>query len=638
MNDPESGEDALRRARSVLSASPVAVAQCSSTLRYVWVSQRYADWLGVSPEEIIGHKLDEVLGRDCLLSMRPHIDAALAGREATGEALVTHKRLGPRWIKVECVPTFGAAAAADGWIEAITDITERRRTEACFRENQDTLQSFYDSSPFFMGLVELRDETLIMLNANRALTCALGTTPEELAQRPVDELSGPDEARLWADKYREARREGAPVRFEYVHRMPSGNRWLSATVAFVGQGPQGQPRFSFVAEETTAQKQVVEALKEANRSKDEFLAMLGHELRNPLSPIATAVHMLKLQGNEQSAKTVAVIDRQVQYLIRLVDDLLDVSRVTRGNLEMKKRLLRLQDVVAKGAELAMPLIEQRRHHLDVRLQAPDLRLNGDEARLAQVVSNLLNNSAKYTEPGGEISVEARRERTQIVLTVSDTGIGISADLLPEVFDLFTQGRQAADRARGGLGIGLTIVRSLVDLHGGTVEAESAGPGQGSLFTVRLPAATEEPAAVQFDRAGPHALAKVSTRVLAVDDNEDALDLMAELIRDAGHEVVTAKDGPSALRAMETFHPDVAVLDIGLPVMDGYELAGRIRAQLGAHAPRLIALTGYGQDSDRARAREAGFAEHLTKPVDVGRLLDTLDGARGPSVRVRRFDG
>jgi CheY-like chemotaxis protein/anti-sigma regulatory factor (Ser/Thr protein kinase) len=310
-------------------------------------------------------------------------------------------------------------------------------------------------------------------------------------------------------------------------------------------------------------------------------------------------------------------------LVGLVDDLLDVSRITRGQIQVKKRLLRLQDVVAKGAEMAMPLVEQRRHHLDVRLPDSELRLNGDEGRLAQVIANLLTNAAKYTDPGGHITVEAHRQGNEIVLVVKDTGIGITPELLPHVFDVFTQERQAADRARGGLGIGLTIVRNLVELHGGTVQAESEGVGKGSVFTVRLPAATEEPAAIEFSSV-VEPVTRASRRVLVVDDNEDALDLLAEVLRSAGHVVMTAKDGPTALGAAKEFHPDIAILDIGLPVMDGYELAGRMRVELGKDVPRLIALTGYGQDSDRARAREAGFAEHLTKPVDVGCLLGALD--------------
>jgi PAS domain S-box-containing protein len=626
MGDPETATAGLRRAETILSVLPVAAAQCSSAMRYLWVSQRYAEWLGAPRDQIIGHSIAEVMGTECLQGMRPHVDAALAGKSTERDAEVVNKRMGRRWIHVDCVPTFDPSGAPDGWIESIADITEQRRIEQSLQENRRAIQSFYDNSPFFMGLAELDGDSITLLSTNQALARALGTTPEEMVNRHADDVGTPEEVRFWVQSYQKSGLDGAPVQFEYQHPTPAGPRWYRATVALVGRDMK--PRFSFVAEEITEQRNAAEALLKANRSKDEFLAMLGHELRNPLSPIVTALQLLKGRGDGQYGKTLEIVERQVQYLIRLVDDLLDVSRITRGMIQMKKRLLRLQDVVAQGVEIAMPLLEQRRHHLEVRLPSPQLRLNGDEGRLAQVVSNLLTNAAKYTDPGGYITVEAHRDGGELVLTVKDTGIGISRDLLPHVFDMFTQERQAADRSRGGLGLGLTIVRNLVELHGGSVRAESEGLGRGSVFTVRLPVAAEEPAAIELPSSN-ELVARASKRILLVDDNEDALELLAEVLRDAGHVVTTAKDGPTALEAVKTFHADVAILDIGLPVMDGYELAGRLRAELGEATPRLIALTGYGQESDRRRARQAGFAEHLTKPIDGSRLLGALVAA--PSV-------
>jgi PAS domain S-box-containing protein len=374
--------------------------------------------------------------------------------------------------------------------------------------------------------------------------------------------------------------------------------------------------------DVTAQKATEQALREASRAKDEFLALLGHELRNPLAPIVTAVKLLKLRGNGQIGKTLEVVERQVQHLVRLVDDLLDVSRITRGQIHIKRQPLLLSNVVAEGIEMAMPLVERRAHHLSVRMEGDDLWVSGDESRLIQVVANLLTNAAKYTDPGGHITVETFREDGELVLRVTDDGIGIAASLLPRVFDLFAQGPQATDRAVGGLGIGLTIVRSRVAMHGGRVEVASDGPGRGSVFTVRLPASVGIPASPL-----PHARPAANLarhRILIVDDNEDALDLLCEVLRAAGHEVVTATDGPGALNAVKGFDADVAILDIGLPVMDGYELAGRMRAALGERMPFLVALTGYGQDADRARARDAGFAVHLTKPIEPDRLLEAIE--------------
>jgi PAS domain S-box-containing protein len=623
MIERESEEGESAGAESVLAAMPIAVAQCSSAMRFVWVSQRYADWIEVPREQIVGRSIVEVLGAECLEHMRAHVDAALAGRPTEREAEVQHRGRGPRWVHIDCVPTFDASGAPDGWIETLTDVTERRRAEGCLRASQSILQSFYDSTPYYMGIVELEGETLRFRSCNRALARELGVPPERLVGRSADEFGTSEQIRVWLDKYQQARREGAPVEFEYQHQTPLGTRWVRATAAYVGEDDRGRARFSFVAEEVTERKKILEALRDANRSKDEFLAMLGHELRNPLSPIVTALELLKLRGDAPYRKTLEIVDRQVQYLVRLVDDLLDVSRVTRGQIAIEKRLLRLQDVVAQGAEMAMPLIAQRRHRLEVHLPSADLRLSGDEGRLAQVVGNLLTNAAKYTEPGGHIVVEGERRGANLELVVRDDGIGIAPDLLPFVFDPFVQGR-VADRSRGGLGIGLTIVRNLVELHGGTVRAESAGPGRGSAFTVRLPAELGEPPAVHVPGWSPPTEAQHSRRVLVVDDNEDALALLGEVLRGAGNLVVTAREGAAALEVLRTFPAEVAILDIGLPGMDGYELAQRMREQLGPSVPRLIALTGYGQEMDRARALAAGFAQHLTKPVDIERLLGALE--------------
>jgi hypothetical protein len=398
-----------------------------------------------------------------------------------------------------------------------------------------------------------------------------------------------------------------------------GSRFMASVVLTALYRPDGGLRgFAKVTRDLTEQM-VGRAAQEANRAKDEFLAMLGHELRNPLAPIVTALEIMKLRG-EHSSKEQQVIERQVNHLIHLVDDLLDVSRIARGTVHLDKRPLRVRDVVTRAVEIAMPLLEQRTHHLALHFPGVEQRVDGDEERLVQVVTNLLTNAAKYTAPGGHVGVSVRPEDGDVALVIEDDGIGIGAELLPHVFEPFTQAPQSADRARGGIGVGLTIVSKLVEMHGGSVSAASEGLGKGSVFTVRLPASTKEEAAVA---ASPRITPSVSRWVLVVDDNEDALEMVGDVLRAAGHTVATAKDGPTALDVMKNFSADVAVLDIGLPVMDGYELAREIRRAFGNAAPRLIALTGYGQASDRARSREEGFAEHLTKPVDVGRLLQTI---------------
>ncbi|MCU1280782.1 MAG: Histidine kinase, partial [bacterium] len=362
----------------------------------------------------------------------------------------------------------------------------------------------------------------------------------------------------------------------------------------------------------------------ASRAKDEFLAMLGHELRNPLSPIVTALELMKLRGG-QTSKEQVVIERQVTHLVRLVDDLLDISKITRGKVELRRETVEVSEVLAKAVEMASYLLEQRSHQLSIDVE-PGLRWHGDPVRLAQVVSNLLTNAARYTEVGGHIWLAAAADGHEVVISVKDNGIGLAPEMLPRVFDLFFQGKRNVDRAEGGLGIGLTLVKNLVALHGGTIAALSEGLGRGSVFVIRLPAATDAAALESPQRAAAAAttLAMAARRrVLVVDDNEDAAELLSEMLRTVGHEVAVANDPLAALAVAKEFQPDVAVLDIGLPVMDGYELAAKMRESRSAHGCRMIALTGYGQDHDRVRSEAAGFAEHLVKPVDMGKLLSLV---------------
>ena len=369
---------------------------------------------------------------------------------------------------------------------------------------------------------------------------------------------------------------------------------------------------------------LLRAAQEANRTKDEFLAMLGHELRNPLAPMVTALQLLRLRGEEPPPREIEVIERQVSHLVRLVDDLLDVSRITRGTVVLKREELELASVVHQALELAGPLLEQRSHHVDVSVPSEGFRIMGDPSRLAQTVANLLTNAAKYTDSGGHIAITAARKGDEVTLSVTDSGIGIDPVLLPRVFEMFVQGPQAGDRARGGLGLGLALVQRLVEAHGGRVSAHSDGAGKGSTFTVVLPTAERARAASGTDvseSTAPAVREKVNAPILVVDDNRDAADLVAESLRAYGFDAKVAFDGPSALALVETFAPEIAILDIGLPVMDGYELATRLWERIPKL--RVVALSGYGQEHDRRRSHEAGFAEHLVKPVTPRRLLDVL---------------
>jgi len=362
-------------------------------------------------------------------------------------------------------------------------------------------------------------------------------------------------------------------------------------------------------------EQLLVELSAASQAKDEFLAMLGHELRNPLSPIVTALQLMRMRGDGAHGREGEIIQRQVDHLVRLVDDLLDVSRVTRGKIELKFERVALAQVTNKAVEMASLLVVQRRHQLQVEVE-PGLEWEGDPVRLAQVVSNLLTNAARYTEPGGRLWLRVRRDGPDAVeISVRDTGIGLAPEVRDQVFELFYQGKRSIDRSEGGLGIGLALVKNIVELHGGSVQARSEGRGLGSEFVVRLPLRSASAMQAPAEQIAVTQPASTPQRVLLVDDNADGADTLGRLLRAHGHAVEVYHDPVSALAAIDRFQPTVALLDIGLPVLDGYQLAARIRALPGGQACRLVALSGYGLAADHARSEVAGFERHLVKPVN-----------------------
>jgi signal transduction histidine kinase len=384
-----------------------------------------------------------------------------------------------------------------------------------------------------------------------------------------------------------------------------------------------------------SQLELARLRKETDRRKDEFLATLAHELRTPLAPIRNSLHILRMAGGDRGVaeRMYEMMERQVNHMVRLVDDLMEVSRITRGKIDLRKEPVDLAAVVHSAVETSKPLIEAARHQLAVTLPDEPLILDADPVRLAQVLANLLNNAAKYTPEGGRIWLTARRAGSNAEVSVRDSGTGIPAEMLPKVFDLFMQVERTYSRAQGGLGIGLTLVRSLVSLHGGSVEARSEGPGRGSELVVRLPLAAGLAPLQDSRDARPAAVAP--RRILVVDDNRDAADSLGMLLKFLGADVCTANDGPAALEAFRTYRPSVMLLDIGLPEMDGYEVARRTRQQPEGGDVTLIALTGWGQEEDRRRSREAGIDHHLVKPVDLGvleKLLATLPAKGGTPAR------
>jgi signal transduction histidine kinase len=389
---------------------------------------------------------------------------------------------------------------------------------------------------------------------------------------------------------------------------------------------------SEIAERT----RVEQALKAADRHKDEFLAMLAHELRNPLAPILNAVQLIRRKplADPQLLWSRDVIERQLRHLTRLVDDLLDVSRITRGKINLSREPVEVADLVARAVETVQPLIAERGHQLHLSVTPAPIRVFGDPLRLTQALGNVLSNAAKYTENGGQISVTARQVDHTVEIRVQDTGIGIPIDMQPMIFDMFTQLSPQTGRPQSGLGIGLALVRKLLEMHGGSVSAFSQGNGHGSEFLISLPVIASEMAAgngraaVGLDSDGGAEAVQVRRRILVADDNSDALESLTTLLELGGHEVFSAANGALALESAERNLPEIALLDIGMPKLDGYEVARRIRAQPWGRRITLVALTGWGQESDRRRSGEAGFDSHLVKPLDLDKLTALLERLPG----------
>jgi PAS domain S-box-containing protein len=521
-----------------------------------------------------------------------------------------------------------------------SEVARRQQAERTLRRRETELVDFVENAA--EGLHRVGADGTILW-ANRAELELLGYTRDEYVGHAVAEFhADPAEiatmlARLQAgetlyDQPARLRCKDGSIKHVLIHSngcFEDGK--LLFTRCFTRDVTEQYLALKNLERSSAERERLLAELEEASRAKDEFLAMLGHELRNPLSPIVTALQLMRMRGDTGTSREQGIIQRQVDHLVRLVDDLLDVSKHTRGKIELKKEWIDISEVLTKAVEMASLLLERRSHRLIVDVQAA-LRWQGDPVRLSQVVANLLTNAARYTDVGGEITLRAcTRPGRAIEIAVEDNGIGISKEMQPRIFDLFFQGRRGIDRAEGGLGIGLALVKSLVALHGGTVTAHSDGPGRGSEFVIRLPCVEEEQAAHGLEaQSGAPSAAGESRRILVVDDNADAADMLGHLLQASGHRVKVVYDPVAALQAIDAFKPDVAILDIGLPVTDGYDLAIRLRERLGRAACCFVALTGYGQEADRDRSLAAGFERHLVKPVDPAAVLAVVQGSAGPA--------
>jgi len=497
-----------------------------------------------------------------------------------------------------------------------------------------------DQRALLAAIVDSSDDAIVsktlegrILSWNRGATRIFGYEPGEVIGKPITVIIPPElhaEEQQILDKLRRGERID---HFDTVRVAKDGRRIaISLTVSPVRAADGTVIAASKVARDVSERKlaeqrlqQSEEALRLADRRKDEFLALLAHELRNPLAPIRYALAANSKPGRtpEQLRQAEEIIERQVTHMSRLLDDLLDISRITRGTLELKKTRTELTSIIGAAIETARPMLEAKHHNLMLDLPTQPVQLEADVVRLAQVFSNLLINAAKYTDPGGQIQLRAHQQPGAIVVSVIDNGIGVSAELLPRVFTMFFQSHEALGRAEGGLGVGLSLVRGLVVLHGGSVQARSEGIGRGSEFTVMLPTGAPLPMCLDVELDAESPAADVGLKILVVDDNRDAADTCAMLLEASGHHVQTAYTGRQALELARTFRPHALLLDIGLPDINGYKLAGQVRATPWGRSAILVAVTGWGQEQDRLRAVAAGFDQHLVKPISAETLESLL---------------
>jgi PAS domain S-box-containing protein len=531
------------------------------------------------------------------------------------------RKNGSRWWGL-----FAGAGLGDGiTVEYVIDITEHKRAETALREREQQLSLVTETVPVSIIYVDAEQRVRF---ANQVYLNRVRKRADEVMGKTIRELLGESNYEKFSPYIAKAY-QGEPQSYDIrFHYEALGMRDLHIRYApATGSGGRVQGIVAAI-EDITERKRAEEALREADRRKDEFLATLAHELRNPLAPLRNSLEILRV--NDDDHKTVARIratmEHQVSHLARLVDDLLEVSRITRGKIELRRQRVDLKTIIEGAVETVGPLADAKTQELTISCPRQPLYVDGDPLRLTQIVANLLNNAVKYTEEGGRIEVSAARQGSDAVVRVRDSGIGISPAVLPKIFDLFAQADTSSTRAQEGLGIGLTLVRHLLDLHGGSIEAKSSGLGRGSEFIVRLPLVAhdraDQPRALPAQAVGGGA-ARLPRKILVVDDNEAAADTLAELLGIYGHEVRVVHNGRAALDALADWWPDLMLLDIGMPGVDGYEVARRVREQAGSDEIKLIALTGWGQEKDLELARDAGFDHHLLKPLDLQALSEIL---------------
>jgi PAS domain S-box-containing protein len=632
-------EETRARLESTIAAADVGVWTLELGARRVIADTRMAALFGLAPEDAGGAPLSAYFAPIHPDDI-PATDARLQHAIRTGEPYEATFRVrgangGWRWVLSRGQAERGQANGADGahpvtrMRGVVIDATLQKQSEERLQASEERYRTLFDSIDDGVCVIEMLydaagkpcDYRFLEVNPSFARHTGL----EDAAGKTIRSLA-PAHEEHWFATYGRVAATGEPERF--IDEAAALGRWYDVYAARVG--PTGSRKvvvlFTDISERRRTEvelRRLADDLAEQDRRKTEFLATLAHELRNPLAPIRSGLQLMRRAKGDPAAlaRVQDIMDRQLDHLVHLVDDLLDVARITRGQIALKPERIELAEALRAAVDTSMPLIESSHHRLELRLPDAPLVLVADPIRLTQVVSNLLNNAAKYTPRGGAIVLAAERDGFDAVITVSDNGIGIPCESLEAVFQMFTQVSHISQRTHGGLGIGLSLVRSLVELHGGSICAASPGLGAGSVFTVRLPLGEK---GAPPPAPAPHARVHVGAlRVLVVDDNRDAAETLSALLAVMGHTAPLAADGHQALRMIEGFRPHVVFLDIGMPGMSGYEVAQAVRRQPRFDEVRLVALTGWGGEADRARTREAGFDAHLTKPATVGAIESVL---------------
>jgi PAS domain S-box-containing protein len=654
VSDRRRVEDALReseeRLRATFNQAAVGMVVADLNGRFREANPRFCDILGYSFDELQELTFTQIIHPEDLPGTQEQTRILLAGE-------IPHCAFEKRYLRKDGAALWGrttltllreAGGKAQRIIGIVEDITDRKDTEQALL---DSRAQAHEIRSGLAAIVESSDDAIIsktlesvITTWNRGAERIFGYTAEEVIGKPVTLLipaNQIDEEPAILQKLRRGERidhyETVRIRKDgtlldvslTVSPIKDANGTIIGASKIARDITERKRMEAALREEIAIRERAEAALREADRRKDEFLALLAHELRNPLAPIRYALAGNKKASgtSEQRKRAEEIIERQVTHMSRLLDDLLDISRISRGTFELKKNPTDLTLAVGAAIETARPVLDAKHHTLSLDLPKAPVRLKADPVRLAQAFSNLLINAAKYTDPGGHIQLRAAEEGDEVVVTIRDNGIGISADMMPRLFTLFSQAQTALGRAEGGLGIGLSLVRGVVTLHGGSVEARSDGSGTGSEFIVRLPIGMPLAEVTDIEATANNLVPGIGLKILVVDDNRDAADACASLLELSGHHVQTAYTGRHALELAETFRPHALLLDIGLPDFNGYELATKIRASPWGRGVMLIAVTGWGQEEDRRRALEAGCDHHLTKPVapeTVESLLQSLD--------------